>query len=183
MKALDMTRIAGGNENPSNSTAGIFHTVVRQLIGTQASVAGLVARLTLAAVMFPHGAQKTLGWFGGYGFSGTMNFFTETMHIPWVFALAAILAEAVGPLLLAAGLATRVAAFAIAANMFVAVATTHLQHGFFMNWFGNQKGEGFEYHILMIGLALVAMIQGGGRYSADRLLTKSPETAVDEATA
>lgn len=92
--------------------------------------------------MFPHGAQKTLGWFGGSGCSGTMNFFTETMHMPWVFALAAILAEAIGPLLLAAGLATRVAAFAIAANMFVAVASTHLQHGFFMNWFGNQQDEG-----------------------------------------
>ncbi|MEO8358898.1 MAG: DoxX family protein [Vicinamibacteria bacterium] len=135
------------------------------------STAVLVARIVLGCVMLPHGVQKTLGWFGGYGFVGTMNFFTTTMHIPWVFALAAILAESVGAIALIAGLGTRLAAAAIATNMVVAVLTSHLANGFFMNWFGNQKGEGFEYHLLAIGLALVLMIQGGGRWSADGWIT------------
>jgi len=131
-----------------------------------------VARIVLAGVMLPHGAQKIFGWFGGYGFTGTMNFFTATMHIPWVFALAAILAESLGAIALLAGLGTRLAAAAIATNMVVAVLTSHLGNGFFMNWFGNQKGEGFEYHLLVVGLALVLMIQGGGRWSADGRITR-----------
>ncbi|MEO8616501.1 MAG: DoxX family protein [Luteolibacter sp.] len=142
-----------------------------RLFATTPLTSILVARIVLAGVMIPHGAQKLFGWFGGYGFTGTMNFFTGTMHIPWMFALAAILAESVGAIALLAGLGTRLAAAAIATNMVVAVLTSHLGNGFFMNWFGNQKGEGFEYHLIAIGLALVLMIQGGGRWSADGRMT------------
>jgi putative oxidoreductase len=145
--------------------------VARTVIGTQASIAALSARLTLAVVMFPHGAQKVLGWFGGGGFSGTMTFFTETMHIPWIFALAAILAEFLGPVALALGIGTRVAAFAIAANMTVAALSSHLQHGFFMDWFRNQNGEGFEYHLLALGLCAVLLVLGGGTASLDRTIS------------
>ena len=146
--------------------------LLSRLFATTPLTSVLVARIVLASVMLPHGAQKTFGWFGGYGFTGTMNFFTATMHIPWVFALAAILAESVGAIALLAGLGTRLAAAAIATNMVVAVLTSHLGNGFFMNWFGNQKGEGFEYHLIAIGLALVLMIQGGGRWSADDRITR-----------
>lgn len=126
-----------------------------------------VLRLTLGLVMFPHGAQKALGWFGGYGFSGTMGFFTGQMGIPVVFAFLAILAEFAGSLGLITGLLSRVAAFGIGMVMLVAILTSHLGNGFFMNWFGNQKGEGFEYHLLAIGLALGIMILGGGAASLD----------------
>ena len=121
--------------------------------------------------MFPHGAQKIFGWFGGGGFSGTMNFFTETMQIPWVLALAAILAESLGPIALVAGIGTRVAALAIATNMVVAALTSHAQNGFFMDWFRNQKGEGFEYYLLALGLCAVVLILGGGTASVDRKIT------------
>jgi putative oxidoreductase len=127
----------------------------------------LLLRLALGVVMFPHGAQKLLGWFGGYGFSGTMNFFTGTMHIPAPLAFLAIITEFFGALALIVGLLTRVAALAVAIEMLVAVATTHFANGFFMNWFGNQKGEGFEYHILAIAIALALVISGAGRLSAD----------------
>jgi putative oxidoreductase len=127
-------------------------------------------RLTLGLVMFPHGAQKMLGWFGGYGFSGTMGFFTGQMGIPAVFAFLAIMAEFAGSLGLISGLLTRVAAFGIGMVMVVAVLTSHLGNGFFMNWFGNQKGEGFEYHLLAIGIALAVMIRGAGAFSLDSLL-------------
>lgn len=143
------------------------------LIQTNSSLAPLFARLALGIVMFPHGAQKVLGWYGGHGFSGTMQFFTGMMHIPAVFAFLAIAAEFAGSLGLITGLLSRVAAFGIACNMIVAVATVHHANGFFMNWMGNQKGEGFEYHLLAIGLALVVMIQGAGAASLDGLLSKA----------
>jgi putative oxidoreductase len=140
------------------------------LIKTNSSFGPLVARLLLGAVMFPHGAQKALGWFGGHGFTGTMQFFTGTMHIPALFAFLAIAAEFAGALGLIVGLLSRVAAFGVATVMVVAIVTAHAANGFFMNWFGNQKGEGFEYHLLAIGLALVVMIQGAGKASLDGLI-------------
>src|SRR3954471_23694656 len=118
------------------------------LFRTNNSFAPTLARLTLGIVMFPHGAQKVLGWFGGYGFSGTLHFFTDQMHIPAVFAVLAIAAEFFGSLGLITGFLSRIAALGIAVNMIVAVKMVHAANGFFINWFGNQKGEGYEYHIL-----------------------------------
>ena len=143
-----------------------------QLLFKTHGTAPLVARLTLGIVMFPHGAQKMLGWFGGHGFTGTMGFFTGTMHIPAFFALLAILAEFAGSLGLITGLLSRVAAFGIAVTMVVAVLTSHAANGFFMNWLGNQKGEGFEYHVLAMALALTLMLRGAGALSADRLIAE-----------
>jgi len=120
--------------------------------------------------MFPHGAQKALGWFGGPGFSGTMNMFTEHMHIPALFALLAIAAEFAGSSTHCRVL-SRVSGFGIAVTMLVAAFMVHAPNGFFMNWAGNQKGEGFEYHLLAIGLALVVIISGAGKWSIDRFLT------------
>jgi putative oxidoreductase len=145
---------------------------VKFLLRTNNSFAPTLARLTLGIVMFPHGAQKVLGWFGGYGIHGTMNFFTEQMHIPAVFAALAIAAEFLGSLGLITGFLSRIAAFGIAVNMIVAVKMVHGANGFFMNWYGNQKGEGFEYHILVIGLALIVMIYGAGQASVDGLIAK-----------
>ena len=160
-------------KNPGTITMkSLINNTAELLFNTEAKLPALVARLTLALVMFPHGAQKTLGWFGGYGFAGTMGFFTNTMNIPWIFALAAILAEAVGPILLVAGLGTRLAAAALAINMVVAVLTSHLQHGFFMDWFQNQAGEGYEYHLLVLGLCAVLLIGGSGKWSLDSLINR-----------
>lgn len=142
------------------------------LFKTNNHSAPLIARLALGVVMFPHGAQQMLGWFGGYGFTGTMNFFTGTMHIPALFAVLAILAEFAGSLGLIVGLFSRVAAFGIGTVMIVAILTSHAANGFFMNWYGNQKGEGFEYHLLAIGLALVVMIHGAGKASLDGLIAR-----------
>ena len=124
--------------------------------------------------MFPHGAQKALGLFGGYGFGGTMNFFTQQMHIPALFAVLAIAAEFLGSLGLITGFLSRIAAFGIAVNMVVAIALVHSANGFFINWYGNQKGEGFEYHLLAIGLALIVMIYGAGKASVDGFIAARP---------
>ena len=140
------------------------------LLDTESDSTSLIARTALAVTMLPHGAQKTLGWFGGYGFDATMQWFTQTMGIPWVLALAAVLAESVGALALLAGAASRVTAAGIGAVYLVAFFSSHLQHGFFMNWSGTQSGEGIEYFLL--GLALVAIVvwRGGGAASIDRAL-------------
>jgi putative oxidoreductase len=133
-------------------------------------------RLVLGVVFFLHGSQKMLGWFGGFGFSGTMNFFTTQMHIPTVFALLAICAEFFGGLGLILGLLARVAAFGIAANMMVAILMVHLPNGPFMNWYGNQKGEGYEYHLLALALAIPIIIRGAGALSVDGLLASKGQT-------
>ena len=142
------------------------------LLNTGNSAAPLLARLALGVVMFPHGAQKVLGWFGGHGFSATMNAFTGPMHIPALFAFLAILAEFAGSLGLIVGLLSRVAALGIGTNMVVAILKVHGANGFFMNWFGNQKGEGFEYHLLAIGLALIVLFHGAGKASLDTLVAR-----------
>jgi putative oxidoreductase len=142
------------------------------LLQTNSGVAGLLLRITLAVVIFPHGAQKALGWFGGHGFKGTMKYFTDS-GIPTGFALLAIAAEFLGPLGLAVGLLTRVAAFGIACVMLVAIITTARPHGFFMNWYGNQKGEGIEYHLLALGIAITLIIVGAGAWSLDGTLASA----------
>jgi putative oxidoreductase len=146
--------------------------MIRKLYATDDSTATAILRLVLGIVFFAHGAQKMLGWFGGYGFSGTMGFFTTNLHVPAVFAFLAIAAEFFGGLGLIVGLLTRVAAFGIAVNMVVAVLTVHLPNGFFMNWTGAQKGEGFEYHLLVLAMTAFLMIEGGGAASLDRAISK-----------
>ena len=144
--------------------------MIRKLLVTDDSASTALLRLALGMVFFAHGAQKMLGWFGGYGFTGTMGFFTGTMHIPAVFAFLAITAEFFGGLGLILGFLTRIAAFGIAATMVVAVALVHSSVGFFMNWTGTQKGEGFEYHVLAIAIAAFLMVRGAGAYSVDRVI-------------
>ena len=147
--------------------------MLRKLMSTTNDSALSILRLILGIVFFAHGAQKALGWFGGYGFTATMGFFTNMMHIPAPFAFLAICAEFLGSIGLILGLLGRVAAFGIACNMMVAVAMVHRQFGLFANWSGNQKGEGIEYHLLALAVALAIMIKGSGALSVDRALSKS----------
>lgn len=141
---------------------------VTTLLKTDNSVTPLIARLALGIVIFPHGAQKLLGWFGGYGFNGTMGFFTGSLGIPAVFAFLAILAEFAGSIALIFGFLSRASAAGIAAVMGVAALMVHQRHGFFMNWGGNQGGEGYEFHLLALALALIVIVFGGGRASVDQ---------------
>lgn len=144
---------------------------------TSDDVLPLVLRLTLGLVMFPHGAQKMLGWFGGPGPGATITSFQDFMGIPPVLAVLVILAEFGGALGLITGLLTRLSAFGIGAVMIGAVFMGHLSFGFFMNWSGAQKGEGFEYHLLVIGLAVALTIRGGGAWSVDRLISRESATS------
>ena len=158
--------------------------MIRRLFATDNSAATAILRLVLGLVFFAHGAQKMLGWFGGYGFTGTMGFFTGTMHIPVPLAFLAIVAEFFGGLGLILGFLTRIAAFGIAVNMLVAIATVHGAFGFFMNWSGSQKGEGFEDHLLVLAMTVFLMIRGAGAFSVDRaLMVAEPSGAVQRSLA
>jgi putative oxidoreductase len=143
----------------------------KKLLYTESDLGPFIARLMLGVVFFPHGAQKALGWFGGLGFSGTLNAFNG-MGMPKPVAALVILGEFLGAIGLMVGLLGRVAAFGIISIMLGAIFIVHAQFGFFMNWFGNQKGEGIEYHLLAIALALIVLVKGSGCCSIDRLLSK-----------
>ena len=155
------------------ATPNIVSRALHALTNTQAGLAGTVLRVTLGAVMFPHGAQKLLGWFGGYGFDGTMGFLTGTAGLPAPLALLVIISEFFGSIALVLGLFSRAAVVGIISVMVGAIVTVHLPNGFFMYWTGQQAGEGFEYHLLVIGMALAILIQGSGRFSLDRRLART----------
>ncbi len=157
---------------PAHYAPSARPSVLQAFVQTNSSWVPTIARVALGVVMLPHGLQKTLGWFGGYGFTNTMNWFTGAMHVPWILGFAAIVAETLGALALIAGVATRAAAAGVAAVFVVAIATVHAPNGFFMNWSGAQKGEGIEYFILGLALVAIVLIQGAGAASVDRLLSR-----------
>lgn len=135
--------------------------------------AAFIIRLTLGIIIFPHGAQKLLGWFGGYGYEGTMGFLTGAAGLPWIIALLVLLIEFFGALFLVFGFATRFAAFGMLVNFIGIIYTSHLNNGFFMNWANTSGvGQGYEYHLLVIGMSLALLIAGGGKASVDAALTK-----------
>jgi putative oxidoreductase len=145
---------------------------MKTLFQTDEAWSGLILRVVLGLVMLPHGAQKLLGWYGGFGFAGTMGFFTEQMHVPAAVAFLVIIGESFGSLGLIMGFLTRFTAASLSLIMAGAIAMVHWPNGFFMNWFGKQAGEGFEYHLLVIGMSLALLIAGAGRWSVDGAIAK-----------
>jgi putative oxidoreductase len=133
---------------------------------------GFVLRLTAAIIMFPHGAQKLLGWFNGFGFAGVMNYFTETVHLPWIIGFLVIIIEFFAPIALLLGFATRISAVLLSFVVLGVIFTVTGQNGFFMNWHGTNAGEGYEFFLLFLGLLISLIITGGGKYSADGVLAK-----------
>jgi len=146
--------------------------MLKSLLKTDDNTASLVLRLTLGCVIFAHGAQKVLGWYGGPGAEKTLQIFSAAMGFPSPLTLLVMATEFLGSIALILGFFTRISAFAIAVNIGTCALMNHLENGFFMNWFGQQKGEGFEFHILVIGISLSLMITGGGIFSFDRGLTR-----------
>jgi putative oxidoreductase len=140
---------------------------LKRLLGTERDPAATVSRVVLGGVLLPHGAQHLFGWFGGYGFGGTYAWMTGSLGIPGPIAAFGIVFEVVGPLMLLLGLGGRAVGAGLATFMTVA-ASTHAPNGFFMNWVGKQAGEGYEYHVLAIALAVSIVLRGSGALSLDR---------------
>jgi putative oxidoreductase len=141
------------------------------VLATTDSFSLFVLRLALGIVVLPHGLQKVFGWFGGWGIEGTLGWFAG-IGIPAFLGILAIAADFLGALALLAGVGTRIAAFGIGVNMVVAALVVHRPNGFFMNWAGNQAGEGYEFHILAAAIALALVLGGAGRWSLDRVLAR-----------
>ena len=148
-------------------------TFAKYLFQTNDKFSYWVPRVILGCVILPHGAQKLFGWFGGFGFSNTMTYFTQTAGLPWIIAFLIIMGESLGSLGLIVGFFTRLSALGLICIMVGAIITVHIPNGFFMNWFGKQAGEGFEYHLLVIGMSIPLVIRGGGKYSGDVLIHKN----------
>jgi len=148
-------------------------TFMKYLFQTNDKFSYWVPRIILGCVMLPHGAQKLFGWFGGFGFTNTMTYFTQTAGLPWIIAFLIIMGESLGSLGLVVGFFTRLSALGLICIMVGAIITVHIPNGFFMNWFGKQAGEGFEYHLLVIGMSIPLLINGGGKYSVDVLIHKN----------
>ena len=148
-------------------------TFMKYLFQTNDKFSYWVPRVILGCVMFPHGAQKLFGWFGGFGFTNTMTYFTQTAGLPWIIAFLIIMGESLGSLGLIVGFFTRLSALGLICIMVGAIITVHMPNGFFMNWVGKQAGEGFEYHLLVIGMSIPLLISGGGKYSVDLLINKN----------
>jgi putative oxidoreductase len=164
MTALTYTQTASF---PSRSLAALF--------ATTASSIPTILRIALGVVVLPHGLQKTFGWFGGWGFTGTLDWFAS-IGVPAFLGILAIAADTAGAAALIAGVGTRLAAFGIGVNMLVATLLVHRTNGFFMNWSGTQAGEGYEFHILAFAMALALVVAGGGRASIDRLIAEKRRT-------
>lgn len=141
-----------------------------------------LVRVTLGVMMFAHGAQKLLGWFGGYGFEGTMGFFTGTLGVPAFVAAVVIVGEFLAGLGLIGGLLARVSAAGTIAILLGAIAMVHLPFGFFMNWSGQQGGEGFELHLLAIAMSVHVLVRGAGAYSLDQRIARRLEASAAEAS-
>ena len=142
------------------------------LIDTDGESVLMVVRVVLGVVIFAHGAQKLLGWFGGPGLGATLRTFRDQLRIPAALTCLAIAAEFFGGVGLIIGLLTRVAALGVAVTIAVALLTVHLKNGFFMNWFGEKQGHGIEYHLLVIALAVLLMVKGAGAFSIDAALSR-----------
>ena len=147
-------------------------TFMKYLFQTNDKFSYWVPRVILGCVILPHGAQKLFGWFGGFGFTNTMTYFTQTAGLPWIIAFLIIMGESLGSLGIIVGFFTRLSAFGLICIMVGAIITVHIPNGLFMNWFGKQAGEGFEYHLLVIGMSIPLLISGGGKYSVDGLINK-----------
>lgn len=143
----------------------------RLVFRTPGAAAPALARLALGLVLFPHGAQHVLGWFGGYGFHGTLAWMTGTLGFPAPLAVLALITEITAPFALVLGIGGRVAALGVVGLMLGALST-HASNGFFMNWFGSLPAgqEGFEYHLIAIALAGIVTLEGSGAWSLDRLV-------------
>jgi putative oxidoreductase len=144
--------------------------MIESLTGTHADWVVGIARILLGIIFFGHGAQKMLGWYGGPGLANSVRAFTEHLHLPSTLAFLVIAGELFSGIGLIVGLFSRIAALVIALTMVGAIATVHFRFGLFLNWFGNQKGHGIEYHLLAIALALVVVVKGAGAFSVDRLV-------------
>jgi putative oxidoreductase len=122
---------------------------MKKIFQTTESKSATILRIVLGIILFPHGAQKMLGWFGGYGFNGTMGFLTGASGLPWIIAFLVIAIEFFGAIALVFGFATRIVAAGIISLFTGIIYTSHLP---------------------VIGTAIALLVSGAGKWSVDYAL-------------
>lgn len=149
---------------------------MKKIFTTDNSYSLLLLRVTIGVVLGAHGVQKAFGWFGGFGWDNTIGYF-ESVGLPVFLGALVILVETLGALLLILGFAGRINAAAMVIVMAGAFFIDHLPNGFYMNWFAEKRGEGFEFDILFWAIGLVITFKGSGAFSVDRLIAaQKPDT-------
>lgn len=171
MQSLNIHRSSVRTAREAGPSRALFEGFLRSLT-TETSRAVLFQRVVLAAVVLPHGLQKAFGWFGGWGIQGTLGWFDSALGVPAPVAGLVIASDFLGAIALGLGLFSRLTALGVALTMLGAIVMVHAPNGFFMNWAGTNAGEGFEFHVLALGLSLPLIVRGGGAYSLDRWLVE-----------
>ena len=164
--------LAETREHAPHLASAAWRPRLLAMLSTDSSKTRLLQRVVLAGVLLPHGLQKTFGWFGGGGFDGTIAWFQTALGVPSPITALVIASESIGALALALGLFSRLTALGVTLTMLGAIALVHAPHGFFMNWFGENAGEGYEFHLLALALSIPLIIRGGGAASLDTWLTR-----------
>lgn len=145
----------------------------QKIINTKDDISPFVIRVTLGIVMFAHGSQKMLGWFSDHGATWTVEMWQKWWGFPPAITWAVIFGEFFGPIFMVFGFCTRIMACITTAIMIGAMYFVTFKWGFYMNWYTEStRGEGYEYHILVLGICLALFIKGSGKYSIDRALMK-----------
>ena len=140
-------------------------SMIQKLLQTDADYVCTFLRTIAGIIIFPYGMQKLLGWFDGVGIKGTLEQMTVrkiTQFIGWLI----IIGQSLGSIALIFGFLGRIAAGGLFI-IFVGALIVHLPDGWSMNWFGTKKGEGIEYHVLLLSLLLIVIVRGSGAMSID----------------
>jgi putative oxidoreductase len=144
-----------------------------QVVNTVDTWGFLIIRLALGCIFMAHGAQKLFGLFGGAGFAQTMQQFQQGLGIPMPLIFIAMVTEFFGGLAVLTGCLTRLAALGLAVIMIVAIVKVHWAGGFFLNLnCVPGVGQGFEFNLALLAMALGLVISGPGYLSIDRWISK-----------
>lgn len=144
--------------------------MLSHILSTNSDWIQTISRIVLGVIFFAHGSQKLFGWFQGPGLRKTIATMKDFLGLPTVLTLGVVGAELFGGVALIVGLLSRIGAAGIGVIMMFSILMVHGRHGLFLNWFGDRKGHGYEYHLLAIALAIVIIVRGSGALSLDRLL-------------
>ncbi|MDD9194405.1 DoxX family protein [Aliivibrio sp. S3MY1] len=138
---------------------------IDQLLASNAGFSTLALRIPVGIIFMAHGAQKLFAWFGGYGLSGTGQFFESIGLAPGVaMAFLAGSAEFFGGLFIILGLLTRPSALVLAFTMLIAIVSVHLPNGLFMS------NGGYEFGLALLAASVSLMLSGGGKVAVDNWL-------------
>ena len=141
-------------------------SIIKNILTSDNNNSALPLRLIAGIIFTAHGSQKLFAWFGGYGLEATGQWMESIGLTPgYLMALIAGGTEFFGGLLLLAGLLTRPTSLALAIIMIVAIFSSHIDNGLFLS------NNGYEFALALLAISIALLLQGGGKYSIDNILS------------